>query len=103
MAPPLFWSETTSVLHSAQWRRVLTAEEADRQREAVRSLPLRRRAPAGLHGRAWALADELGWAKTYDAEYLALAAIERTILVTVDQRLRRGAERTGLVRLPDEL
>jgi predicted nucleic acid-binding protein len=43
-----------------------------------------------LHERAWTLADELGWAKTYDAEYVALADILGLPLLTVDGRLARG-------------
>ena len=49
------------------------------------------------------IARELGWAKTYDAEYLALARLLDTRVVTLDLRLRRGAERLGLVVTPNEL
>jgi predicted nucleic acid-binding protein len=52
---------------------------------------------------AVSIASELGWAKTYDAEYLALARLLGTRVVTLDLRLRRGAERLGLVVTPDEL
>lgn len=31
------------------------------------------RTPSGLIRAAWRVADELGWAKTYDAQYVALA------------------------------
>jgi predicted nucleic acid-binding protein len=48
-------------------------------------------------------ADELGWAKTYDATYLALAHILGCRLLTVDGRLYRGAKRLGFVITPDEL
>jgi hypothetical protein len=40
---------------------------------------------------------DFGWAKTYDAEYVALAKL------TVDRRLRRGADRLGFVVTPAEL
>jgi hypothetical protein len=46
--------------------------------------------------RGWKLAEEFGWAKTYDAEYVALAKLNNCRLVTVDGRLRRGANRLGL-------
>jgi predicted nucleic acid-binding protein len=52
---------------------------------------------------AWRIADELGWAKTYDAEYVALASLLDCRLVTVDGRLRRGADRLGFVVGPTEL
>ena len=45
----------------------------------------------------------LGWAKTYDAEYLALAALNGCRVVTVDGRLRRAADRLDLVVLPSAL
>jgi predicted nucleic acid-binding protein len=42
-------------------------------------------------------------AKTYDAEYVALAGLLRCRLVTIDGRLRRGAGRLGFVVLLNEL
>jgi predicted nucleic acid-binding protein len=45
----------------------------------------------------------MGWAKTYDAEYVALARLLGARVVTLDARLRRGADRLGLVVLPEEL
>jgi predicted nucleic acid-binding protein len=49
------------------------------------------------------VADELGWAKTYDAEYVALAGLLGCLLVTLDARLRRSADRLGFVVSPSEL
>jgi hypothetical protein len=49
------------------------------------------------------VADELGWAKTYDANYIAPARLLDARVVTLDARLRRGAGRTGLVIGPDEV
>ena len=53
--------------------------------------------------RAWEIADQLGLAKTYDAEYLALADILGCRVVTLDARMRRGADRLGLAVSPTEL
>jgi predicted nucleic acid-binding protein len=49
------------------------------------------------------VAEEFGWAKTYDAEYVALAKAEGCRLVTLDSRLRRGTDRLGFVVTPAEL
>jgi predicted nucleic acid-binding protein len=49
------------------------------------------------------LADELGWAKTYYAEYVGLAKLLGCRLVTLDARLRRGTDRLGFVVAPHEL
>ncbi len=57
----------------------------------------------GLTIAAWRLASEFGWARTYDAEYLALARSLNCRLVTLDLRLRRVADRLGLVVTPAEL
>ena len=45
----------------------------------------------------------MGWARTYDAEYLALASLLRCRLVTTDLRRRRGTDRLGSVVTPKEL
>jgi hypothetical protein len=50
-----------------------------------------------------ACGEEDGFGRTYDAEYVALAKILDCRLVTIDGRLRRGADRLGFVIGPDEL
>ena len=85
------------------WRKELDAASAHAILAAFDALAIRRRSPAALHRVAYELATELGLAKTYDAEFLALARLEGTVLLTTDGRLRRGADRTGLVVSPTEL
>lgn len=99
----MLWSEVTSAIHEAVWRREIDAVGAGRLRGTFRELSVARRAPASLHDSAWEIADELGLAKTYDAEFLALARIEGCKVLTTDARLRRSADRTGLVMDPSEL
>ena len=53
--------------------------------------PVSPRSSKRLRREAWGVAEELGWMKTYDAEYIALARTTRCRLFTVDARLRRGA------------
>lgn len=103
LAPHLLLSEVHSALHEAKWRGEVSADDAQATIARLETAPIEARAPATLRREAWALAEELGWAKTYDAEYLALARIEGTRVVTLDGRLRRGAARTGLVVALDEL
>ena len=66
-------------------------------------LLIHERRPDGHTAAAWAVAEEFGWAKTYDAEYVALAKSEGGRLVTLDSRLRRGTDRLGFVVTPAEL
>lgn len=71
--------------------------------DVLTAAPVRKRDHRRLLSEAWRIADELGWAKTYDAEYVALASLLDARLVTLDGRLRRGAERLGFVVTPAEL
>lgn len=52
---------------------------------------------------AWSLADEMGWAKTYDAEYVALARLLGCRWVTLDSKLRTTTARLGFAVSPTEL
>jgi predicted nucleic acid-binding protein len=92
-APRLLRSEVLSALHAHVWRGVVPHDAAREMLRRLGELQLslyddERR----LHDRAWSIADELGWAKTYDAEYVALAQLLDIPLLTVDGRLARGVE-----------
>ena len=103
VAPPLLWSETLSTLREHAWRRDISVELAAASHDALLRAPIRRRAPAALYVEAWRVAEELGWAKTYDAEYVALARLLKCRLLTRDERLRHGASRVVEVIGPREL
>ena len=103
LAPPLLWSEALSAIREHAWRGDISTEQADASRDALLQAHVARRVPRGLYAEAWRVAAELGWAKTYDAEYVALARILRCQLLTRDGRLRRGAARMAEVIGPIEL
>jgi predicted nucleic acid-binding protein len=100
IAPSLMWSEVRSSLHVGVWRGVLSRELAAESLDLLERAPLHARAHPRLGGEAWRIADALGWAKTYDAEYLALATIVGCPLVTLDRRMLRAAARIGIDARP---
>jgi predicted nucleic acid-binding protein len=97
------WSEVRSGLHEGVWRGDFDRTEAEAAHRRLEEAPVHSIADIRVGVEAWRIADELGWAKTYDAEYLALAQILGCRLVTLDARLRRGADRLGFVISPTEL
>jgi predicted nucleic acid-binding protein len=97
------WSEARSVIREGLWRKEIGAQQADRARRAVDACPVLAHTSTELGEQAWTLAIELGWAKTYDAEYVALAKILNCRLVTLDLRLWRGTRHLGFVVTPEEL
>jgi predicted nucleic acid-binding protein len=97
VAPPLLWSEARSVLHELRWRDEIDAADADAAHAALDAVRIERSDDPRVGLGAWRLADRLGWAKTYDAEYVALAELLGCRLITLDARLRRGADRLGFV------
>jgi predicted nucleic acid-binding protein len=103
VAPPLILSESLSALHEMRWREQIPGDMAALGLQRQREMPIRIEHPDNLSDEAWRIADAFGWAKTYDAEYVALAKLLDCRLLTVDGRLRRGADRLGFVVTPAEL
>jgi predicted nucleic acid-binding protein len=103
IAPPLLWSEVTSVLHELRWRRAVSEQLADVALRNFRNARIGLRRPTRLYEHAWAIASQLGWAKTYDAEYVALARLENCPLLTLDGRLARAASRLVEIIEPKDL
>jgi predicted nucleic acid-binding protein len=103
VAPALMWSEARSTLHLGLLKGKVSAEHAAAQHEQLETCPVRIAEEPKLGREAWAIAEQFGWGRTYDAEYVALAQILGCRLVTLDGGLRRGAERLGFVVTPSEL
>lgn len=97
------WTEAYSALHERLWRGDLDRAFATIVLGRLEAMPVRPRVPRGLHAAAWRLADAFGWAKTYDAEYVALAELLGCRLLTLDGSLRRATARLGFVIGPGEL
>ena len=89
LAPTLLRSQTLSVLHEAVHRGEIPADVALERLERIWAMPIRLLGDAVLRRKAWKLADELGWAETYDAEYVALTQLQADALVTLDTELAR--------------
>jgi predicted nucleic acid-binding protein len=96
LAPTLLRSQTLSALHEAVQRGELDREAAQERLRRVGAMPIRLLGDAVLRRNAWEVADRLGWASTYDAEYIALTILQADALVTLDRELARAA--AGIVK-----
>jgi len=92
LAPTLLRSQTLSALHEAVHRGEMPPDVARERLARIRALPIRLLGDAVLLRRAWDLAEQLGWAETYDAEYVALTQLQADALVTLDTELARRVE-----------
>jgi predicted nucleic acid-binding protein len=92
LAPTLLRSQTLSALHRAVHRGEVPPEVALERLTRIQALPIRLLGDAVLRRRAWQVADQLGWAETYDAEYVALTQLQADALVTLDADLARGVQ-----------
>src|SRR2546421_11480096 len=93
LAPTLLRSQTLSALHEAVQRGELPADIARDRLTRIGRMPIRLLGDAVLRRRAWELADQLGWASTYNAEYVALTQLQADAFVTLDAQLARSVER----------
>jgi predicted nucleic acid-binding protein len=103
LAPTLLRSQTLSALHEAVHRGEIAPDVALERLTRIRALPIRLLGDAVLRRRAWELADQLGWAETYDAEYIALAQLQADAFVTLDTELARRVERVVPTATIEEL
>jgi predicted nucleic acid-binding protein len=92
LAPTLLRSQALSALHEAVHRGEIPPEVARDRLGDIGRLPIRLLGDAVLRRRAWEVADQLGWAETYDAEYVALTQLQADAFVTLDAELARRVE-----------
>jgi predicted nucleic acid-binding protein len=92
LAPTLLRSQTLSALHEAVQRGEIPADVARDRLKRIGRMPIRLLGDAVLRRRAWDLADQLGWASTYDAEYVALTQLQADAFITLDAELARSVE-----------
>ncbi len=97
LAPTLLRSQTLSALHEAVQRGEIPADIARDRLTWIGRMPIRLLGDAVLRRRAWELADQLGWASTYNAEYVALTQLQADAFVTQDDELARIVE--GIVAI----
>jgi predicted nucleic acid-binding protein len=92
LAPTLLRSQTLSALHEAVQRGEIPAAVARERLARIGRMPIRLLGDGVLRRRAWDIADRLGWASTYNAEYVALTQLQADEFVTLDAELARSVE-----------
>src|SRR4051812_7747627 len=92
LAPTLLRSQALSALHEGVQRGEIPADVARGRLKRIRQMKIRLLGDAVLQRRAWELADQLGWASTYNAEYVALTQLQADAFVTLDAELARSVE-----------
>jgi predicted nucleic acid-binding protein len=92
LAPTLLRSQTLSTLHQAVHEGDIPAEVALDRLARIKAMPIRLLGDAVLRRQAWDIAEQLGWAQTYDAEYVALTQLQADAFVTLDADLARRVQ-----------
>lgn len=92
LAPTLLRSETLSALHEAVARREIPADVGLERHRRISRMPIRLLGDGVLRRRAWEVADRMGWASTFPAEYVALTILHADAFVTLDDDLVRSLD-----------
>jgi predicted nucleic acid-binding protein len=92
LAPTLLRSQTLSALHEAVQRGEIPADIARERLARIGRMPIRLLGDAVLRRKAWDVSDQLGWASTYEAEYVALTQLQADAFVTLDRDLARRVQ-----------
>ncbi len=89
VAPTLVRSQALSALYEAYRRGELSAADGIARVTRMNSLKVRFLGDKVLQPTAWRVAEQLGWERTYDAEFVALTQLQADIFVTSDLELAR--------------
>jgi predicted nucleic acid-binding protein len=92
LAPTLLRSQTLSALHEAVHGGEIPPDVALDRLARIWAMPIRLLGDAVLRRNAWKVAEQVGWAETYDAEYVALTKLQADAFVTLDAELARRVE-----------
>jgi predicted nucleic acid-binding protein len=103
LAPTLLRSQALSMLHEAVHRGELAADVALNLLERIWRMRIRLLGDAVLRRRAWEVAEQMGWADTYNAEYVALTQLQADAFVTRDAQLARSVKGIVATASIDEL
>lgn len=95
VAPTLVRSQALAALYEAARRGEITATQGIERVTRINSLNVRFLGDKVLQRKAWAVADQLGWSTTSDAEFVALTQLQGDVFITSDADLARAV--SGLV------
>lgn len=96
LAPPLLFSESTSVLRRYVYNGALLNDEAAAALRDLLALPLSTVHQPQVYLSALRLAQILGHAKAYDVQYVAVADNQQATLATCDSGMYHSALRLGV-------
>lgn len=91
LAPTLWRSQVLARLYAQVRSGELSRKEASLRLDYLRGLQIRLLGDRVLQQVAWKMAEQLGWADTFVAEYLALTSLQADALVLDDPELMRVA------------
>lgn len=91
VAPNLIRSQALSLLLAAVRTGELTEDLALQHHERLTGLKMRLLGDRVSRRTAWRIAREQGWETTFDAEYLAVTALQADALVTIDPAMASKA------------